>query len=450
MRIVNLSQGSAEWHTWRSAGIGASESAAIMGVSPYQTRAQLLAQKRGMAPPVQDNPAMARGRTLEPLARHLYEEATGDVIQPVCIEFAADPRFRASLDGMPFTQDRLAEIKCPTMEEHRTAMDGMVPEHYRIQVQHQLMCAELPVADYVSYHPDAARPLVIVEVRADPHLQAQIRQAGEAFLAELASTAAAAPVEVMVCEQTPQRVRLLQTEAGQALELAQSLIVTTEGDFQQAAGWVRTISGRRREVEAERKHLLEPLEEAKRRVNGWLKPVEEALDQSERAFKAGMLRYRSEQQRLRDEEAARLRQIAEDERLQREAEARVRAQKAREEEQARAAAGDIAGVAQAQAAADHAERAVVAAQTTVALIAPQTVVPQAKGVSARTTWSAEITDMAAFLAAVASRVDVLAGLVKVNEAALNAWVRSQPNKDALSLPGVRAVSSQSLAIRGAA
>lgn len=74
MKIVHLTQGLPEWKTWRLQGLGGSDVAAIVGVSPYQdhTRAVVFAEKvHGIER--EANFAMRRGNRLEPHARAAYE-----------------------------------------------------------------------------------------------------------------------------------------------------------------------------------------------------------------------------------------------------------------------------------------------------------------------------------------------------------------------------------------
>lgn len=75
-RIVQLVQGSAEWLAYRRSVRNASESAALLGLSPWMTPYQLWRVKTGrFEPPVTQ--AMQRGTELEPLARQAYEAQTG-------------------------------------------------------------------------------------------------------------------------------------------------------------------------------------------------------------------------------------------------------------------------------------------------------------------------------------------------------------------------------------
>ena len=138
-RMVQLAQGSLQWLAYRLAKRNASESAAVMGLSPFMTPYQLWLAKTGRQQTVV-TAAMQRGTDLEPLARARYEDQTGLVMQPLVLEAGA---YSASLDGMTLDGDLVLEIKCPFKGSSsalwRDVSAGKVPEHYVIQIQHQLM-----------------------------------------------------------------------------------------------------------------------------------------------------------------------------------------------------------------------------------------------------------------------------------------------------------------------
>jgi putative phage-type endonuclease len=79
--IVNLVQGSTEWHEHRRNHRNASETPIVLGVSPWCTPYQLWQQKLGLAKP-EVNGAMLRGTELEPAARAAYERLTGLTMKP--------------------------------------------------------------------------------------------------------------------------------------------------------------------------------------------------------------------------------------------------------------------------------------------------------------------------------------------------------------------------------
>ena len=100
-RIVQLTQGSPEWLDYRRSRRNASETAAVMGLSPWSTPYQLWLEKTSRTN-AKVTQAMQRGTELEPSARSAYEEQTELVMQPLVIE---DGAYSASLDGMTLAGD---------------------------------------------------------------------------------------------------------------------------------------------------------------------------------------------------------------------------------------------------------------------------------------------------------------------------------------------------------
>src|SRR5689334_11308387 len=98
MKRVPLRQHSPEWDRWRSEGLGASDGPALVGVSPYLTTEKLWEQKTGQASWSQSGHATRWGQSKEPEARRLWEDRTGQIFQPACVEHPDYPWLRASLD----------------------------------------------------------------------------------------------------------------------------------------------------------------------------------------------------------------------------------------------------------------------------------------------------------------------------------------------------------------
>jgi len=73
MKMINLTQGSHEWHTHRAAYFNGSEAAAMLGISPYKTRDELLREKAtGLVPDVDaaTQQRFDQGHRFEALARY--------------------------------------------------------------------------------------------------------------------------------------------------------------------------------------------------------------------------------------------------------------------------------------------------------------------------------------------------------------------------------------------
>lgn len=180
-RVVELEQGTSEWHAWRRGGIGASESAAILGENPFKTRWDALLQKvDDLREPT--SPAMVRGTELEPRARRAFEEHTGLVFAPMCLQSTQHDWLRASVDGMTPEADRVVEIKCGE-GAYKRSRRGRVPPYYMPQLQHILAVTGLDLIDYWCWLP-GKRPIHL-EVPRDPRHIHRILVAGEAFWAQV-------------------------------------------------------------------------------------------------------------------------------------------------------------------------------------------------------------------------------------------------------------------------
>ena len=168
----DLVQGSAAWLAWRQQGCGASEVAAIMGLSPYQTKLGVFLDKSGRAKAFEGNLATMRGNELEAKARSLYELENMDTMNPAVAVHPLWPFIRASLDGISADGKTILEIKVPSQETHDKAKQGIVPEHYQIQIQTQLLVTGADTCHFFTYSPkDDSSALVVVK----PDMEMQIR-----------------------------------------------------------------------------------------------------------------------------------------------------------------------------------------------------------------------------------------------------------------------------------
>ncbi len=176
--LYQLVQGTPEWHAHRAQYRNASETAAVMGVSPWQTPYELWLVKTGRKVTVETE-AMRHGTATEPAARAAFEQESGLIMQPLVI---VDGEYSASLDGITLACDTIVEIKCPyrgqTSELWQTVHTGSVPAHYMLQVQHQLMVSKAKHAYLWVY--DGQQGIGLT-VEPDVVAFAQIKTAWEAF-----------------------------------------------------------------------------------------------------------------------------------------------------------------------------------------------------------------------------------------------------------------------------
>lgn len=176
--IVQLVQGSAEWLAYRRNMRNASETAAVLGVSPWMTPYQLWLHKTGRTES-KATAAMQHGTDMEPAARAAYEAETGSIMQPLVLQ---DGAYSASLDGMDLDGQLIVEIKCPfraqDSELWRQVRAGQVPDHYAAQIQHQLMVSGAKLAHLYVF--DGTQGL-LRPVEPIDHAMQRIRQGWDLF-----------------------------------------------------------------------------------------------------------------------------------------------------------------------------------------------------------------------------------------------------------------------------
>lgn len=134
--------------------IGASDAPIIMGDSTWRTPLQLYREKIGLDVPQCENYAMTRGKEMENEARNKVSEILGIELKPK--RFFSDKYewMMASLDAINVFATIAVEIKCPGQVSHQKALEGLIPECYFAQLQHQMYVAKLNKIYYFSYRSD--------------------------------------------------------------------------------------------------------------------------------------------------------------------------------------------------------------------------------------------------------------------------------------------------------
>jgi putative phage-type endonuclease len=167
MKIIELTQGSTEWHEFRQKHIGASEAGAILGINKWKSPLQVWEEKVfGWAEPMNAN--MQRGVELEPLARTAFELEMGIKVEPMVAECEKLPFLSASFDGMSKDRQTIVEIKCGKVA-HKLAMNGDIADYYRCQLQHQMYIADLEMIFFYSF--DGKEGITIIEERDDKFIK---------------------------------------------------------------------------------------------------------------------------------------------------------------------------------------------------------------------------------------------------------------------------------------
>lgn len=167
-----MEQGTSEWLAWRRAGIGASESAALLGVCPYKTALGLYNEKaKGIdAGDLGMEEVFRRGHETEAFVRAEHELQSGLDFPPAVFEHPEFPFIRASLDGWNEQEKMGIEIKMVGKDK----LDEKMPAHHMVQVQHQMLVTGVPVWLYIRHSEGVTRKDLINE---DPAMQAAIFKA---------------------------------------------------------------------------------------------------------------------------------------------------------------------------------------------------------------------------------------------------------------------------------
>ena len=142
----------AEWLEVRRSGIGGSDAAASIGLSPWKSRYELYQEKISTSPPPRiSNEAMTWGRLLEPLIREEFSKRSGMAVRPLrsMLQHPSYPWMLADLDGLVEDSNRgvgILEIKTSSAFKSADWEDGKVPDHYMLQLQHYLEVCGLDFA----------------------------------------------------------------------------------------------------------------------------------------------------------------------------------------------------------------------------------------------------------------------------------------------------------------
>ena len=211
-------------------------------------------------------------------------------------------------------------------------------------------------------------------------------------------------------------------EITELVSSAEALTITTTEEMGASSALLTTIKGRQKGLTDLRLSITKPMDAAKKRVMEVFQPAVDRLASAELTLKRAVLAYTQDQERLRREAQAK---VDEEARLERQ---RLQEQAERERD------------------AGHDDLATISEQIAETIEAPtvQAPPPPTGAVHVRTTWHAEVVDLAALAKACAEGQQPIA-LILPDMAKLNAMARTL--KRDLAIPGVRAVAEQGVAAR---
>lgn len=194
----DLIQGSPEWHAHRLTHFNASDAPAMMGVSPYETRSELLHRLYTGITKEVDAATQRRfddGHRFEALARPLAKNIIGQTLYPVT---GSEGKLSASFDGLTiddaigFEHKSLnneiagAFASCP---EPGDMQGDMLPMHYQVQCEQQCMVSGCEKILFLAsrWNSDTLDQEVHCWYHPNPELAAKIKAGWEQFEIDLAN-----------------------------------------------------------------------------------------------------------------------------------------------------------------------------------------------------------------------------------------------------------------------
>lgn len=264
--IGTFDAGSPEWHAARAHGVGGSEIAAILGLSPWESRFSLWHRKAGMVGGVEETPEMEWGKRLEPVILQKYRDVHPDLdFEVINGTFCPTDRPWQIANPDLLAADRVVESKFSMFGDGWGA-DGTdeVPVHVRCQVLWYCDVVEREIADvvvlvggcdwreyHVDYDADEAR---LLRERAEEFLgtvTAGVRPNIDAHSATYQVIKEMHPdiedVEVVLANDTAHQyieAKAAEKKATEAARLAAALVADEMGTAKKATWDGQTIATR--------------------------------------------------------------------------------------------------------------------------------------------------------------------------------------------------------------
>ncbi|MEO0002453.1 MAG: hypothetical protein RLZZ22_145 [Pseudomonadota bacterium] len=282
MHITNLTQGSPEWLAHRAQHFNASDAPAMMGVSSYKTRSQLLHELyTGIAPEVDSftQRIFDDGHRFEALARPLAEKIIGDDLYPVVGTLG---RLSASFDGLTLDESTAYEHKTLNAALQAAMFEGCtgadLPMEYQVQMEHQCMVSGAGRVLFIASKWDEFDQLVEERhcwYESNPALAEQIRAGWAQFERDLAEYVPAKAAEPKPIGKTPDHLPALHIEVTGMVtasnldafrEHAMAVFAginrspSTDSDFADAEKTVKWLNDAESRLKAAKEHALSQTE----------------------------------------------------------------------------------------------------------------------------------------------------------------------------------------------
>ncbi len=214
MELHNLIQGTPAWLAYRQSHFNASDAAAMLGMSPFKTRSQLMHEMHTGIVPEVDPRTQARfdaGHAAEAAARPLAEEMIDDDLFPVVGSLTVDGSpLSASFDGLTMARDIVFEHKLMNVALAESLASGIIPDQYAPQLEQQLLVSGAEKALFMATSMDKTA-MECVWYTSIPGIRSQIIDGWKQFAADL-ETYVPEVVEAAPVGRTPETLPALHIE----------------------------------------------------------------------------------------------------------------------------------------------------------------------------------------------------------------------------------------------
>ena len=177
------------WLEYRRQGIGGSDAAAVLGVSPYKTARDVYFEKQGRKPDVEDETgwvAKEVGKRLEDLVAAIFAKKTGFRVwqEKVMYQHPLFPFMLADIDYFFEAPDGTRGIvECKTGNIHTKDKwdDDSVPYHYEVQCRHYMAVKNVRTAYCACLFGNSESDFVYRQIVRDLHFEEDMILQEKAF-----------------------------------------------------------------------------------------------------------------------------------------------------------------------------------------------------------------------------------------------------------------------------
>ena len=186
----NLTQGTPAWLAYRQSHFNASDAAAMLGMSPYKTRTELLHELHTGLTPEVDPRTQARfdaGHAAEAAARPLAEAEIGEYLFPVVGSLEIDGLpLSASFDGLTMAENIVWEHKLMSFALADSLANGIITDQYIPQLEQQLLVSGAEKALFMATSADKTA-MECVWYTSSPVMRQRLIDGWRQFASDLAT-----------------------------------------------------------------------------------------------------------------------------------------------------------------------------------------------------------------------------------------------------------------------